>query len=423
MKIDLNKLFLIFLPFTQALTINIFFPLKISEIFLVILLLFYVNKKTISGRSIWFLNQNTIVMLFGFIVTLSFIVNIYWNYDYSPKRIPFRINRIGDSFIRLCYFYICLVSYYLSFKIFTKNIKYLDKWIIGAIIVACYGWYLFLSSALHMPYLKLPGMDDKPQNLNGLIRCGTFAEGNYFGAFLILSAAIAFYLNKPKKAWFLLVTVIITLSTVSLISSFVLIVFYYRKIFLKTSFMIKFCPIIFIFLLLFIQTDYYKMNIYGKLFDPVNKVTRANYSKVERTITAQAAFYSGLDNPIIGVGPANYGLHYDKYNEYKRIVKVRSPYFNHAMKRVNDRAIANNVYLEIWSEYGIFGFILFILFLGLTLLKSIKLKEDAITGGIISLIISFNAFPSFIMLFVWVFLSIPLALVWNKRQSIINPAN
>lgn len=76
MKIDVNKLFLIFLPFTQALTISIFFPLKISEIALVVLLLFYLNKSVISYSSIWFCNNNMIILLFSVIVTLSFTVNI-----------------------------------------------------------------------------------------------------------------------------------------------------------------------------------------------------------------------------------------------------------------------------------------------------------------------------------------------------------
>lgn len=76
MKIDINKVFLVFLPFTQALTLNIFFPLKISEIALVILILFYFNKKVISRDTVWFFNNNLIILLLAVVVTLSFIVNI-----------------------------------------------------------------------------------------------------------------------------------------------------------------------------------------------------------------------------------------------------------------------------------------------------------------------------------------------------------
>jgi hypothetical protein len=422
MKIDINKLFLVFLPFTQALTINIFFPLKISEIALVVLLLFYLNKKVISYSSIWFCNSNKIILLFSVIVTLSFIVNIYWDYSYSPKIFPFRINRVGDSFIRLCYFYLCLLAYYVSFKFFIKDIKLLDKWVLGALIAAIYGWYLFIFSKLNLPYIKLPGMDDVPLSLNGFIRCSTFKEGNYLGLYLILSASIAFYLKKEKEAWFLLFSVIITLSTISIVSAFVFLAFYFRRKFFKMRFLLKTVPIVVLSIFIFTKTDFYKLYIYGKIFDSSKTLTTGNFSKVDRIITGQVAIDSGLDNPFLGVGPANYGLHYDYYNHYKKIVINRNDYFDQLARRKNVRSIPNNVYLEVLSEYGVIAFVLFIVFLSSILIKSYYLKEDALTGGMLALILSLNAFPSFIMLFIWVFISIPFALEWNKRKDKTNSA-
>lgn len=422
MKIDVNKLFLIFLPFTQALTISIFFPLKISEIALVVLLLFYLNKSVISYSSIWFCNNNMIILLFSVIVTLSFTVNICWEYTYPPKIFPFRINRVGDSFIRLCYFYLCLLAYYVSFKFFSKDIKLLDKWILGALIAAIYGWYLFIFSKLNLPYIKLPGMDEVPLSLNGFIRCSTFKEGNYFGLYLILSAAIAFYLQKKKTAWFLLFSVIITLSTISILSAFVFLTFYFRSEFFKIKFLLKTLPIVILSIFIFTKTDFYKLYIYGKIFDSTKTLTTGNFSKVDRIITGQVAVDSGLDNPFFGVGPANYGLHYDYYNHYKKIVINRNDYFDQLARRKNVRSIPNNVYLEVLSEYGVIAFVLFIVFLASILFKSYNLKEDALTGGILALMVSLNAFPSFIMLFLWVFISIPFALEWNKREDKKNSA-
>jgi len=409
MKIDINKVFLLFLPFTQALTINLFFPLKISEIALVILILFYINKKIISRDTIWFFNNNLIIVLLSILVTLSFVVNIYWNYPYPPKVFPFRINRVGDSFIRLCYFYLCIAAYFISFRIFTKNIKILEKWVLGAIIVAVYGWYLFLSSKLNIPYFKLPGIDD-PQMLEGFIRSSTFKEGNYFGLFLLLSASVSFYLKKMSHGWFLLFSVIVSMSTISIISVFFFIFFFYRKKLLRLGILIKVIPVIIIGTLLIIQTEFYQKYIYGKLFDSTKTLTQNNFSKVDRIITGNVAFYSGIENPFFGVGPANYGLHYDHYNKYKKIVVNRNEYFDHFAQRKNERAIPNNVYLEVLSEYGVVALVLFLLFLFLILTKAYYLKEDAIVAGVFIIIISFNAFPSFIMLFIWVFLSIPFAI-------------
>lgn len=420
MKIDINKLFLIFLPFTQALTITIFFPLKVSEIALVILLLFYLNKSTISYSSIWFCNSNMIILLFSVIVTLSFTVNIWWDYPYPPKIFPFRINRVGDSFIRLCYFYLCLMAFYVSYKFFVKDIKLLDKWILGALIAALYGWYLFIFSKLNLPYIKLPGMDEVPLSLNGFIRCSTFKEGNYFGLYLILSAAIAFYLQKKKTAWFLLFSVIITLSTISIVSALVFLTFYFRREFFKINFLLKTVPIVVLSIFIFTKTDFYKLYVYGKIFDSTKTLTAGNFSKVDRIITGQIAIDSGLDNPFFGVGPANYGLHYDYYNHYKKIVINRDDYFDRLARRKNIRSIPNNVYLEVLSEYGVIAFVLFIVFLGSILIKCYTLREDALTGGILALMVSLNAFPSFIMLFIWVFIAIPFALEWNKRKHKTN---
>ncbi|WP_017496844.1 O-antigen ligase family protein [Flavobacterium sp. WG21] len=416
MKIDIKKVFLVFLPFTQALTLNIFFPLKISEIALVVLILFYVNKTVISKDTIWFFNNNLVILLLGILVTLSFFVNIFWNYPYPPKLIPFRINRVGDSFIRLCYFYLCLAAYYISFRLFTKDIRILEKWVLGAMISAIFGWYLFLSSKLNIPYFTLPGMDD-PQILEGFIRCSTFKEGNYFGLFLLLSASVSFYLEKRAHGWFLLFSVIVSMSTISIISVFIFIFYFYRKRLLSLNILLKVIPVAVIGVLLFIQTDLYQKYVYQKLFDSTRTLTQNNFSKVDRVITGNVAFYSGIENPFFGVGPANYGLHYDYYNNYKKIVVHRNDYFDHFAQRKNERAIPNNVYLEVLSEYGVIAAILFMLFLFLILTKAYYLKEDAIVAGIFSIIISFNAFPSFIMLFIWVFLAIPFAIHRNKLNQ------
>lgn len=417
MKINFNKAFLVFLPFTQALTVNILFPLKISEIALIVILFYYLNKKVISSPSVWFLKKNQLLFVFVIIVTASFLFNIWWYYDYYPKKIPFRINRVGDSFIRLCYFYLCICAFFISFRILQKDIKYLKYWVYGALVAVGYGWYIFGSTALRLPYLKLPGMEEEPQSLYGIIRCGTFKEGNFFGLFLVLSASISLYLKKIKTAFVFLVSVTITMSTISIISSIFLLAYYYRKRFLNLKFYIIVIPFALISMFFFSKTDFYRVNVYGKLFDPVKKVTNKNYSKIERTVTASAAFYMGLGNPVFGVGPSNYGVHYDHYNYYKKIVTERHDYVDNAMLRKYERAIPNNVYLEIWSEYGIIGFIVFLFFLLSILFTSYRLKEDAITAGILSLIVSLNAFPSFIMFFIWVFLSLPLVLKWKKEHQ------
>ncbi len=417
MKIKLNKYYFIFLPFTQALTINLIFSLKISEIILVFLSFLFLNKN-VKQNLTWFINQNKLLLLFVAMVTLSFIVNLYWSYDYEPKKIPYRINRIGDSFIRLCYFYLCLIAYFITFILLTNNIKNLKYWVYGALLAALYSWYLFTSSALHLPYLKLPGMDALPQSINGIIRCGTFKEGNFLGLFLILSASISFYLKKYLSGWFLLLSCITTISTISFICALVFLLFFYKGIILKNK-RILLLGLFFVFAtsIFMINNSIVKEQLYEKLFQPVHEVSNANLSKVDRTITARTAYNLGLENPFFGVGPANYGLHYDHYNDYKLIVKKRSDFFDNLVKRKNIRAIPNNVYAEIWSENGVFSLLIYISFLTVTLMIAFRQKENAVTAGLIVVIIYLNAFPSFIMLFLWSFLAIPLVLKFQKKEA------
>ncbi|MCF7566775.1 O-antigen ligase family protein [Sabulilitoribacter arenilitoris] len=407
-------LFLFFLPFTQALTINIGFPLKGSELLLMIMILLYMLVGYVSKEYLYFVLNSKALVFFLIWALFSFVINSFWQYEYPLKKIPFRISAFGDSFLRLCYIILNIIAFFISLFFISRSKSILKYWVIGAVIAACYSWYLFIFSALGFPYIKLFGMESSPQNLFGIIRCGTFREGNFFGLFLILSSAVAFFNGKAKTGWFLLFTIITTMSTISIVcGGFFLIYIYRKKLF--TGKVLIIYPLIFIIILFSTRTEFFQYYVKAKIFQPVSHLTNGNFSKVDRYLTGRIAFKQGIDNPLIGVGPYNYALHYDYYNDYKKVVKNPSEWFDDFIIRKNKRGITNNVYLEVWSEYGIVGFFLFIVFLGKTLILAFKNKNDIITGGIIAILISFNAFPSFIMLFIWVFLAIPYAINYQKR--------
>jgi len=54
-------------------------------------------------------------------------------------------------------------------------------------------------------------------------------------------------------------------------------------------------------------------------------------------------------------------------------------------------------------------------FLFLLFKKTCQSKNRFIIGGIIALLISLNACPSFVMQFIWVFFAIPIAINNNKE--------
>ncbi|WJJ97094.1 O-antigen ligase family protein [Algibacter luteus] len=407
-------LFLFFLPFTQALTINIGFPLKGSELLLMIIIVLYMFVGYLPKEYLYFVVNSKTLVLFLLWTLFSFTINSLWKYEYPLKEVPFRISAFGDSFLRFCYIQLNIIAFFASLYFISKNENVLKYWVKGALIAAWYSWYLFIFSAFDFPYVKLFGMEPSPQNLFGIIRCGTFKEGNFFGLFLILSSAVAFFKGKTKVGWFLLFTIITTMSTISIVSGAIFLIYIYRKKLFTGKILIIY-PLILAGFLFFAQTEYYQKFIKAKIFQPVSYLTEGNFSKVDRYLTGRIAFKQGIDNPIIGVGPYNYALHYDRYNDYKKIVKNPSKWFDNFIARRNRRGITNNVYLEVWSEYGIVGFLFFIVFLSKTLIVAIKNKNDIITGGVIATLISFNAFPSFIMLFIWVFLAIPYAMKYKEK--------
>ncbi|WP_435624052.1 O-antigen ligase family protein [Flagellimonas sp.] len=312
------------------------------------------------------------------------------------------------------------MAFLISVFFLLKRKEVFKYWIYGAILASVYAWYLFFSSALGIPYLKLFGMAENPQTIMGIVRAGTFREGNFFGLYLILSAAIAFHLKRNRIAWFLMITILSTFSTVSLISATLFLMIYFKRILFSVRNLKKLVivlPVLIVGLFFFFKSEFYTKYIEQKLFTPVSVLTTSNFSKVDRYLTANIAFKAGIDNPIFGVGPYNYGLHYDHYNNIDEIVENQSEYSITFFERQGKRAIPNNIYLEVWSEYGVLGFLFFIMFLINTLYISYKNKNLIITAGLVAMYVSFIAFPSFIMLFIWVYLAVPYALHFKDKKD------
>jgi O-antigen ligase len=154
------------------------------------------------------------------------------------------------------------------------------------------------------------------------------------------------------------------------------------------------------------QTANFQRLVVEKFFgDSSIRSTSALYSKADRINTAEVAFNIATHNPILGVGISNYARHYIHHNHDPRF-----------RKRTN-KVICNNVYLEIFSETGIFSLVLFLLFL-YTLYKKTKHDDTgALRIGLIALMFYFLSFPTFTMLFIWVFWGLIISLPAQKSSS------
>jgi len=85
------------------------------------------------------------------------------------------------------------------------------------------------------------------------------------------------------------------------------------------------------------------------------------------------------------------------------------PAFAKTLVRPNSRVIPNNIYLEIWAESGGIALFLFLLLLGLLLYYCRADSTKAIFPGLVCMILCFNAYPSFIMIYLWCFMALPVA--------------
>ncbi len=409
----LFKFYLFFLPFTYGLTLNVGFPLKISEGLLLFMVFLIFLKGKISSFTF---RKFPELIIFLIIVSISFIVNK--NNVVKPDLFDYRISPIGDSLLRLLYIYFNIIAFFVAFEFLRKDLLILKSWINGAIVAAIYGWHLLIFSLIGIDYFLLPGMTEPLQTFHGIVRTGPFQEGNFFALYLLLSGAIAWFLNNKKASLFLFFSILSTFSTIGIFGVFLFFGVYYAKAIFKKRTLVKILytlPLFLILLVYLLNNPTFKSVLVDKL-QPIKNVNTSNGSAADRYSTSKAAFKMGIDNLFFGVGPYNFGneyLDYLDFDDFESITQTMKDY----IKYKGLRKIPNNIYLEVFSEYGVFAFFLFLFFLYHIYQFTGFIKERGIKAGFISLLFCFNAFPSFIMLFIWTFLAIPIAIYSNKALT------
>lgn len=393
------SLFFISIPFTQVFIINIGFPLKIAEICVILISLFFILNPHLK---IFKLDSKIItsISIFIFLVFISTIINIFWTYDYNTNRYLPRISNNVDSILKFFHLVLAFLSFVITYNamINYKTKKYFQNiFLLGAILSAIISWYLFIFSYLELPYLQFPGMDENPHYLgiNGhlAIRCGTFKEGNYSSLFFLTSGIIAFFFKKYKISIFLFLTILTSLSTTGIICCFVFL--FLRLVVFNFNYKsLVYLLIMFSLFILALQNKIFYDLIVSKLEGDSDKIeAHLQYSKVDRINTSKIAFEIAKDNPIWGIGLANYGYHYSHYNKKK--------YLEYDIK-----PICNNVFLEVACESGFLAVISFISFLYFLYKKGYSDTSNTLKSGLITITIYLIAFPTYTIIFLWIFFGI-----------------
>lgn len=117
------------------------------------------------------------------------------------------------------------------------------------------------------------------------------------------------------------------------------------------------------------------------------------YSLRARTVNAETGFRMGIYNSVFGVGQGRYEYHYDEYIDRSGLPD------NFGVNTV--RQIANNAYAQIASETGLIALLIFFIML-VTILVKVRRDSGALVAVVVSLSVGLFAFPAWTNLTAWV---------------------
>jgi O-antigen ligase len=353
-------------------------------------------------------HRNILLVLLSFITIalLSTIVNSFWQYDYKLNYFEdVRISYGFDSFLKLFYLLLAVISFLFVKKYLALEGRYYVKIFLNGGICACiFCWYLFISTFLHYTPVFFNNSAEPAQTffiplIGEFYRSGTFKEGNHMGLFLLICVFLS-HQRKSKLVFLFAITIITTFSTPAFIGCLAYFIIYYILDFLKQNAYFKLLLLGFFSLLLLAGIF---SNEYVRAFT-INKLTETEeesdvVSKNDRLELIQTGYEMGWRNPFLGVGLSNYSLHYNKFtHDYEGITNIKR--------------IVNNVYLEVFSEMGFLSLALFAFFLILIFLNTKGLKARI---GFIIFLVYLNVYPSFTLFFLWFYFAALLCISPKER--------
>jgi O-antigen ligase len=366
--------------------------LRISQILIIIciyfvFLLFLKKDEQILQKKLDF--SHLLVFLF-------FIFSIpSWFFVSDFKR--FIVYMIATTFVFLAY---TLISLFLE-----NPLKVIKELILVLFFVGLFGLYQLVADFINIPY-QLTGLQETYTKINfGIARVhATAVEPLYYGGmlFLPLFTLLLFILNdqpileiekvknnfikkiSPKTSLLnfsnnfnflvfivILLNFVLTLSKGSWLSIgltlpfFAILLFRYFRF---TDFLRKFSTFLYIFSFLIAFSFFYieKFNaVFFKFYKHIWSTIRFNAAtSVERLDFILTAFQILPRYIITGIGPGQYGVWYGLIGSINPIEDILNPMTKDVIAtRFRTDQIVNNVYLEVWLEFGLFSFLIFISFL------------------------------------------------------------
>lgn len=107
-----------------------------------------------------------------------------------------------------------------------------------------------------------------------------------------------------------------------------------------------------------------------------------------------------FENPFWGIGLTQFSAHYEHFS-------------GGLFPQTNEKMLSNNIYLEILAEAG---WAALLTFLGMLFYIAKSLLNSILKWGYLSMLIYWLAYPTFTVLFLWVFIGILLYDISENRK-------
>ncbi len=395
------------LPFERIPSIPVGdFSLKINHILGAILIICYLID-IIKKREKFIINYLTLPLL-GFLFIIS--VSIF------QSKVPI-ISLITFGQI----IFVFLLSFIVSSKIDSseKAEKIFNIIKISSFLVIIFAFFQFIGDMIGLPNTITGLRTIYTKGVFGFPRVQSFfIEPLYLGNYLYLPLSVfTADILKGKKnlvniLGFVLISIVIfmTLSRGAILAYIVfvlLMIFFYPKKTLTIKNLSLFVTILSLAILMVIIVFSFlgedkKTSYYNQLTLKDYQITESVMGRLNSYNIAWQAFE---EKPLTGIGLFNYGPYSTGYN----------------LDDPHSQAVANNEYLEVLAETGIFGLtafmgiILMIIFATLFALKNPKiliLKTDLIvlTIGFFAILIQYNFFSTLAIIYIWVYIGLLVAL-------------
>ncbi len=377
-------------PFQQAFTLEIGFPLKISEMAGILAVVLYVTGERAGprpGRYVGAPLQWTLLALVYLSTTLWLIMG-------PPRETALGYERGMNADMLLYFVYAALVLVLSWFAGTRLGPEWIARGLSLAVKLAAV-WSLIQLAAHVVGATALLRLVNANVQIGaaygvGLPRNGPFLEGNYLGFF----AGIALFVVLGRRDWWGVSAAVACLlysqSTVALVGVVVgvLAVAVLRPAGRVVG-VLSFVALVGVIVVSFVDVvGVYVTRQLGKLglISDASLGASIEYSLTNRTSSIQRAIDMSEVFPWLGVGPGRYGYWDDAFSD--------------TAASLGNRGIANNAYAQILAEIGVVAVACFVALVLTLVLRNLRSRRSVLAMAIF-LAVGLNAAPSWTVLPIW----------------------